>query len=84
MWNYRIVRRKCSDGDKYGIHEVYYNEDGSIWAISEQPCMPFGETKKELLNDLSMMTASIIKPVLDYDMKFAPNMKLDERITEGG
>ena len=29
-WNYRIIYHDKSDPSYYGLHEVYYNEDGSI------------------------------------------------------
>lgn len=69
-WNYRIVHRVQSGEDCFGIHEAYYNPDGSIWAISEEPIAPFGNTKKELIDDHAHMTEAIIKPVLEYTMEF--------------
>ncbi len=38
-WNYRIVKQMIKVGDReratYGLHEVYYNEDGTAWAMTE-------------------------------------------------
>jgi hypothetical protein len=42
-WNYRVCKTEktvCEDIGpvcSYAIHEVYYNKDGSIWAITENP-----------------------------------------------
>ena len=80
-WNYRMVHHKEKNGEEwYGIHEVYYNADGTACMMSEEPCMPIGETKKSLMNDLSMMTEAIIKPVLEYDMEFAEYKPLDRLV----
>ena len=35
-WNYRIVRYPT--GDSYGLHEVFYGDDGEPTYMSEQPC----------------------------------------------
>lgn len=35
-WNYRLV--SYADGSGYGLHEVYYDEDGQPWGMTEQPC----------------------------------------------
>jgi hypothetical protein len=68
-WNYRVIRRKHLDSKgevSYGfaIHEVYYNADGSIWLISQNPIDPFGETSMELHEDLKHMTEALSLPVL--------------------
>jgi hypothetical protein len=34
-WNYRIV--KYHDGSGYGIHEVYYGDDGQLVSRTEEP-----------------------------------------------
>lgn len=35
MWNYRIV--KYVTGDGFGLHEVYYDDAGQPWAMTERP-----------------------------------------------
>lgn len=43
MWNYRVCKTQktiCEDLGpvcSYAFHEVYYNKDGTIWAITETP-----------------------------------------------
>ena len=34
-WNYRIVRYR--DGSGHGLHEVYYDEDGTPRLMTERP-----------------------------------------------
>ena len=50
-WNYRIVRYKDPDFG-YGLHEVYYNEDGSVWAMSKDPDGFVGDSREELVETL--------------------------------
>jgi hypothetical protein len=76
-----MIHHKEKNGEEwYGIHEVYYNADEAPCMMTEEPCMPAGETKKELMNDLSMMTEALTKPVLEYDMEFAEYEPLDRLI----
>lgn len=50
-WNYRIVKYK--DEDAYGLHEVFYNEAGEAWSMTERPVGFVGDTKIEVLDSLS-------------------------------
>lgn len=34
-WNYRIVQYK--DGSGYGLHEVYYDDEGQPWSMTKNP-----------------------------------------------
>ena len=34
-WNYRIVQ--YVDGSGYGLHEVYYDENGQPWSMTSDP-----------------------------------------------
>lgn len=75
-WNYRVVKRTYHAGDasreedEYGVYEAYYREDGSIYALSEDPVSPHGETMDEFRDSMEAYSAALEKPVLDYDMKF--------------
>ena len=70
MWNYRIIKRKNS----YGLYEVMYNDDGEIFAHSEEAEV-IAESPKELIDTLNMMLADANKSkenILTYDqIKFA-------------
>ena len=68
VWNYRVI-----EYDKmFYIHEVYYNDNGDITAISEDPMHPHGETLKELKNDMEHFQQALKRPVLKKEkIKFA-------------
>jgi len=66
-WNYRVVKRTVGEATGYGIHEVYYSDDGSPEMCSEHPSLPYGETPDELAQDLLHFAQALEKPVLDYD-----------------
>lgn len=60
MWNYRIIKNK----DAYGLYEVMYNDDGEIFAHSEEPEI-IGENPKDLLDTLELMIHDINKHIID-------------------
>ena len=73
-WNYRIIKRyqdvRYGQGKRdwfYGVYEVYYNKDGKITAISEEPIAPVGNHFEELRGEVSKMMSAFGKPILDYD-----------------
>jgi len=70
MWNYRIIKNK----DTYGLYEVMYNDDGEIFAHTEEPEI-IGETPEDLLQTLRLMLDDAQKSyykILKYDkIKFA-------------
>src|SRR5262249_149086 len=65
-WNYRVMRHFDEEHEWFGIHEVYYEYDGSVndWAVEAME--PHGESPSELCRDLAMMIAALTRPVLDY------------------
>jgi hypothetical protein len=70
MWNYRIIK----DKNAYGLYEVMYNDDGEIFAHSEEAEV-IAESPEELIETLNMMLADANKSkenILIYDqIKFA-------------
>ena len=78
-WNYRVIKRysdvRFGQGTRdwyYGIYEVYYNENGDITAISEEPIAPVGNDFEDLRGEVGKMFSAFGRPVLDYDeIKFA-------------
>lgn len=67
-WNYRVIRHKETETGivHYAIHEVYYNEHGAPYMVSEKPASPTGETPEALKSDLGLIHAALRKPPLDY------------------
>ena len=70
MWNYRIIK----DKDTYGLYEVMYNDDGEIFAHSENAEV-IGDSPEDLLNILRLMLDDANKSyynILEVDkIKFA-------------
>jgi hypothetical protein len=81
MWNYRIIK----NGDDYGLHEVFYNEDGKISAHTldaEVVC----SSPEEIVKTLGLMLDDAEKSstnVLEMDkIEFAPFYDEDEELIE--
>lgn len=75
MWNYRIIKHKSENGeDQYGLFEVMYNDDGEIFAHTEEAEV-VGETSEDLLQTLRLMLDDAQKSyynILEYGkIKFA-------------
>jgi len=70
-WNYRVVKKTNTGYDNleeyYGIHEVYYSEEGVPEMVTVEPVGPAGDTLEELKQDLAYMLEALKKPVLDYE-----------------
>ena len=101
MWNYRVVRKKSVSIDPtdqkervdytYAIHEAYYDKNGHIGAITQDPVEPFGENIEELRYSWVMMAEAFGQPIEDCDNIPEPGYEreedpmgsvLDERLEE--
>ena len=60
MWNYRIIKNK----NTYGLYEVMYNDDGEIFAHSEEPEI-VGTSPRELLATLKLMIHDVNEHIID-------------------
>lgn len=79
IWNYRVIEH---DGLFY-IHEAYYNDNGDITAISEDPMHPHGENLKELKGDMEYFLQAFNRPVLKKDeIKFAPMDGVEDKFAK--
>lgn len=68
-WSYRAIKKQYLDEEYYEIHEVYYNQDGDIWGMTENPIAPIGQTLDELINELQMIITDIKQRTpLDYEV----------------
>lgn len=67
-WNHRVIRRSNAPSMDlewtYQIHEVYYNDDGSIESWTENPVAPVGENPLELQSEIRNFSEALNKPVL--------------------
>ena len=71
-WNHRVVRYETRNlfGDPdvgYAIHEVFYDNEGNIKAMTSDAVKPWGDTKDELRLELMRMLEALNKPDLDLD-----------------
>lgn len=70
-WNHRVVKRMIKglneEVPSFGIHEAFYDKNGRVWGITQEPMDPHGETIEELRQDLEWMMKALEHPVLDYD-----------------
>ena len=64
-WNCRVIKYAEEDGE-FGIHEVYYAEDGSIMGWTEAPSLALMAPRPELIREqvLAMIDAALRQPVL--------------------
>lgn len=54
-WNYRILKHRHPAGDTVALHEVFYEEDGSIRAWAVEPECGHFESIADLEGALKMM-----------------------------
>ena len=66
-WNYRVIRKVNKLGEYFGIHEVFYLEDGENDAVTQDSIAPYGETLGELKESYELMKEAFDAPVMDYD-----------------
>lgn len=72
-WNYRVLKKQgtyqfpngfTQTWTTYSIHEVYYNDDGSVKMWSVDPIHPGGETPQDLIGDVELMYGAFEKSIL--------------------
>jgi hypothetical protein len=97
MWNYRVVRKRHASPDTgrvsytYAIHEAYYDNNGYVGTVTQDPVEPFGENIEELRHSWVMMAEAFGLPILDFESIPEPGYErqedpvadvLDKRIME--
>ncbi len=64
-WNHRVLRETLPNGEYYySIHEVFYNDDGSIYAYTKDPIDVGGESIKDIRQTLNWIRKCLKNPVL--------------------
>lgn len=80
-WNYRLCKNKHerssgNDVTLYSIREVYYNDDGEIWGLTDDGISVYGDSdgfdnEQEILDDMKGAVKNMLlafeKPVIDLD-----------------
>ena len=73
-WNYRVLRYPEGDPRSarhtYGIHEVYYADDGSAASCTVEPIQLVAFDLNDLEWRLSALQEALTKPVLDFTSFF--------------
>lgn len=65
FWNHRVIEAVGEDGEKYyGIHEVYYDNDGNPRAYTENPVGVSWGQDDNPMQVLEWMTNCLSKPYL--------------------
>ena len=59
MWNNRIIKHEKNGATWHSVHEVFYNEDGSLYAHTEDPITIVGETKSETIGQVEQILRDI-------------------------
>lgn len=72
-WNYRVIHRKILgrtpefDEDVYAIHEVYYDDEGKMVAVTDDPVPAYSEDMKGLAWVLERFAEAYKKGVVEWD-----------------
>jgi hypothetical protein len=70
-WNHRVIKEQLAGEDWYSVREVFYNDDDSIYAYTEEPVDICGESIENLREYLQWCLASLDKDILiDGEVKF--------------
>lgn len=84
-WNYRVIKTQNNypsgaTEEGYTVHTVYYNSCGQITGVGETSSSPFGNTPKELKQDIKRYLDAFKKDILDMDkiVYFKPDFELEE------
>lgn len=71
-WNYRLVKVTFNKGEEseeitYEIRETYYNDDGSIWAVTDNAVGTYGDTVETAKRCHEWIGLAFQKEVIDLD-----------------
>ncbi len=62
-WNYRVIKRQ----DQFGIHSVYYDEQGTVQGWDAEPNVPPGENLDDLRTELVCMLESLDQEIINAE-----------------
>jgi len=71
-WNHRVVKEVLEDGtDWYSVREVFYNDDNTIYAYTQEPINISGESIEELKEYVQWILDCLDKDILiDGEVEF--------------
>ena len=62
VWNHRVVKKN----NEFGVHAVYYNDNGLPAQVSSEPLSLRAESQEDLKWILRMMEANMCMEALDF------------------
>jgi len=78
-WNHRVIKHTTEQEVLYGIHEVFYNDDNSIYAYTEEPVRVYAESIEELREYMQWMMNCLDKEVLvDGEVEFVESNMIED------
>jgi hypothetical protein len=71
-WNHRVVKEVLKDGEEwYTVREVFYNDDDTIYAYTDDPVDICGESVDEIRKYLQWCLDCLDNPILvDGEVEF--------------
>ena len=66
-WNHRVVHQSVGGEDFYGIHEVFYDDEGKANMVTQEAVGAWGDDIPGLQETLEWMHNALDKPILEYD-----------------
>lgn len=87
-WDYRVLRKRHTGGlATYHIHKIFYDDDGTIEMITEEPERLIGQEVAELRERIGLLSHAFRYPVLEErDVDGEPTLvpdPTDENINTG-
>lgn len=81
-WNHRVVRETNEDGTYYySVREVFYNNDGTIFAYTKNPVKICGESIEDLKEYTQWVMDCLDKPILiDGEVELVDDGVDDENV----
>lgn len=69
MWNYRICKYTVTPNEEvaFEVREAYYNDDGSIYAITDEAIGIYGGSIEDIQQSYDWMAEAFKKDIIDLD-----------------
>ena len=65
-WNHRVLAHERKGELTFGIHEVFYNDDGIPDMCTEDAVGVVGDNLAGISQTLRLMLSALIEPILNY------------------
>jgi hypothetical protein len=65
-WNYRVMRKTVDGETSWGVHEVFYDDDGRVTGWTPEPVAVAGDSLEEIQQQLARMAEAAERPPLEF------------------